>query len=277
MMTIMKVKQFIQATVILMVLICRVEYLYSQTSYNYIIEKVYNGESYNPTLTYYDGLGRPVQVIDVSASPEMSDIVQHIEYDAFGRESRKYLPYVSDATSRVLHTSAKNEQLAFYTAVDSTVARDANPWSETIFEASPLNRVLKQGAPGVLWQPEESGNDHAMHLNYGTIVADEVIMFSVNANDQLVSTDYYDAGTLYKNELRDENGVWNSEYKDLQGQVVLKVSDSDTLKAKTYYVYDDFGLLRYVIPPKAAVFMTSVDTLDTSDSLNRFSVLLLRV
>ncbi len=267
MMTIMKVKQFIQATVILMVLICRVEYLYSQTSYNYIIEKVYNGESYNPTLTYYDGLGRPVQVIDVAASPEMSDIVQHIEYDAFGRESRKYLPYVSDATSRVLHTSVKNEQLAFYTAVDLTVARDANPWSETIFEASPLNRVLKQGAPGVLWQPEESGNDHAMHLNYGTIVADEVIMFSVNANDQLVSTDYYDAGTLYKNELRDENGVWNSEYKDLQGQVVLKVSDSDTLKAKTYYVYDDFGLLRYVIPPKAAVFMTSVDTLDTSDSL----------
>ena len=61
--------------------------------------------------------------------------------------------------------------------------------------------------------------------------------------------------------------MWNSEYKDLQGQVVLKVSDSDTLKAKTYYVYDDFGLLRYVIPPKAAASLTSVDTLDTSDSL----------
>ena len=117
----------------------------------------------------------------------MSDIVQHIEYDAFGRESRKYLPYVSDAASREFHSSAQSEQLSFYTVSDTTIARDTIPWSETVFEASPLNRVLKQGTPGLIWQPEESGNDHAMHLNYGTIVADEAIIFDIhNINGQLV-------------------------------------------------------------------------------------------
>lgn len=263
----MNIRLYKYALLVIIILWCKVGFLNSQSTYNYIVSRVHNGESYNPTLTYYDGLGRPIQVIDVAGSPGMNDLIMHIEYDAYGRENRKYLPYVSDTSSRVLHSSAASEQLSFYTASDTTIARDSIPWSETIFEASPLNRVLKQGAAGLIWQPEESGADHAMHFNYGTNGEDEVIMFIVSTDDQLVSTGYYGAGTLNKNEVRDENEVWSSEYKDLLGQVVLKVSDSDSLQAKTYYVYDDLGLLRYVIPPKAAVSLTSVDTLDTSDSL----------
>jgi hypothetical protein len=46
------------------------------------------------------------------------------------------------------------------------------------------------------------------------------------------------------------------EFKDKQGQVVLKRSyvksnDGIIRPAETYYVYDDFGLLRYVTTPKA--------------------------
>ncbi len=45
-----------------------------------------------------------------------------------------------------------------------------------------------------------------------------------------------------------ENSV---EYKDKQGQVVMKVSSGDGDSLRTAYVYDDFGLLRTVVPPLA--------------------------
>lgn len=40
-----------------------------------------------------------------------------------------------------------------------------------------------------------------------------------------------------------------TEFKNLQGKVVLK---TDALGGRTYYVYDDFELLRCVIPPLAS-------------------------
>src|SRR6185312_5307145 len=47
------------------------------------------------TVNYFDGLGRPVLVISTRASPLKKDLVQTIDYDEFGRDPIKYLPYAS--------------------------------------------------------------------------------------------------------------------------------------------------------------------------------------
>ncbi|GEM_PF-2739812 len=69
------------------------------------------------------------------------------------------------------------------------------------------------------------------------------------------STGNYEASQLYLTITKDEN--WTSgkagtteEYKDKQGQVVLKRTWKDeSTPYSTYYVYDDFGDLSFVLPP----------------------------
>ncbi len=44
-------------------------------------------------IQYVDGLGRPIQTIQVMASPFGYDMIQPQAYDSYGREIAKYLPY----------------------------------------------------------------------------------------------------------------------------------------------------------------------------------------
>ncbi|RXG11492.1 RHS repeat-associated protein, partial [Leeuwenhoekiella aestuarii] len=69
---------------------------------------------------------------------------------------------------------------------------------------------------------------------------------------------YYDPGELYKTVTKDENHDGGTsknhtieEFTDKQGRVVLKRTYDNSQPHDTYYVYDDYGNLTYVLPPKA--------------------------
>ncbi|OOQ57423.1 DUF6443 domain-containing protein [Mucilaginibacter pedocola] len=126
-------------------------------------------DSVMSTVQYFDGLGRPLQVVQRQASPLAKDIVQPVAYDAFGREAVKYLPYASPSTAygsyRPEALSPGDGVMAFYNPVGGSgpqqsngVVRTAFPFAVTGFEPSPLNRVVEQGAPGAAWQFTGAGN-----------------------------------------------------------------------------------------------------------------------
>ena len=244
---------------------------------NYIVSKTYTDKTGNNALTkinYFDGLGRPIQNVQVGSSPQGNDIIQHIAYDNLGRESRKYLPYTA-GTGGYFHKNAEQDQLKFYESFkgnsNATIAGTSQPWSDIVFENSPLNRVLEQGAPGETWKAETGDNstDHSTHFSYGTNDNNEVILFEVKNENKLYRKGYYKKNTLYKTGTRDENRVWTHEYKNLQGQILLKVSDPDGLNLRTYYVFDDYGSLRYTLPPKAVEILskTPASVIDTSNAI----------
>ncbi|WP_454880725.1 DUF6443 domain-containing protein [Sphingobacterium detergens] len=224
----------------------------------------------NQTIQYFDGLGRPSQTVQLMASPTNKDIVQHIEYDGFGRESTKYLPYVKNVGGDgSFKATAKNDQQLYYATTnswDAAVVKTPTPYAITVFENSPLNRVKEQGAPGAAWQPlPAAGTGHTVKTDYGTNTAtglDVVRLWTVTATGATGTTNYT-AGKLYRTTVRDENSVNMTsragsvdEYKDFEDRVVLKrVWENESKALNTYYVYDDFGDLRYVIPP--AVTATS--------------------
>ena len=72
--------------------------LSAQEKQNFIVSKTYTDSTGNNALIqiqYFDGLGRPIQNVQVGSSPQGNDIIQHIAYDNLGRESRKHLPYTA--------------------------------------------------------------------------------------------------------------------------------------------------------------------------------------
>ncbi|NMN37178.1 DUF6443 domain-containing protein [Pedobacter sp. SG918] len=209
----------------------------------------------NQTIQYFDGLGRPLQTVQVQGSPGFKDIVQPVAYDAFGREQFKYQPYAAQTgTTGNYRSGALADQLTFYSSPTTGIKATAYPFAETQFEASPLNRVLQQGAPGEAWQ---LSGGHTLKTEYGTNALNEVKLWTVNNAGNGASADVYFPGKLYKITSWDENWVSTDlkagiteEFKDFEGRVVLKrVWESNGKSLSTYYVYDDLGNLRYVLPP----------------------------
>jgi RHS repeat-associated protein len=226
------------------------------------------------TVKYVDGLGRPIQVVQWQGSPLKKDLIQFMVYDSLGRETIKYLPYAdSVGNDGSFKTSALVKQSHFYGSSgswDANAVKTPYPFSQTVFEPSPMNRVLEQGAPGAVWQPYNVGvgnSGHTMKTENALNGSSEVALWVVSGSGASTSATYA-AHTLSKTIIKDEN--WSSgktgtvaEFKDKQGRVVLKrqwSSSSDSLS--TYYIYDDYGYLRYVVPP--AVTATSFS--ETSDT-----------
>lgn len=238
-------------------------------------------------IQYFDGLGRPSQTISVKGNNDATkDVVQPIVYDLYGRESRKYLPYASITANGSYKTDALTAQASFYSVGNPTppvgVVRTAFPFSQTVFEMSPLNRVEQQGAPGDAWQtagmPNATDAGHTLKVKYlvnNIDVSYATTGFAVRLYSStpstvigeeykriLSGTGYYATGQLYLTITKDEN--WSTldakagtmeEYRDKTGKVVLKrtfnYKNSAIETLSTYYVYDDFGNLCFVLPPGA--------------------------
>ena len=232
------------------------------------------------TVQYFDGLGRPLQTVQVQGSPSNKDMVQAFAYDQFGREVQKYLPYVATGSNDGSYkTNALiGGQSQFYTAPPTGVTATNSPFAITNFEPSPLNRVLEQGAPGADWQPvANSTTGHTQKVVYtannATVITDTantmlaaLYTVTINANQSrtLGRNSNYGAGQLYVTVSKDENwksgrGGTTEEYKDKEGHVVLKrtfnyipaITGTPALLQilSTYYVYDDLGNLAFVLPP----------------------------
>lgn len=177
-------------------------------------------------------------------------------------------------------SDALKSQLQFYSdsGLDVTVVKTTRPYSQTIFEPSPLNRITEQGFPGVVWQPSNvartndggrtvlssyrtnnssvnyAGDGYAVRLwNAVPVVGEEY-------KRSLSSSSYYENGQLYVKITKDENWISGDgkagvteEYIDKNNQLILRrtfnVKEGKTEVLSSYYVYDDFGDLSFVLPP----------------------------
>ncbi len=206
-------------------------------------------------IIYYDGLGRPVQQVGWQQSPGKTDHVAPITYDALGRQERQYLPYVS-GNDGYYRTGAAAAAETYYNDANNSnlgIAIDTKPYAETDFEPSPLNRVAIQGAPGAAWQPDQG---HGMKYAYRSNLGPEVKRWRINNNGYPYHDGNHSANRLYVTQTTDEDDQVTREYTDKEGKLVLKRSviveeaeDVTPVYHDTYYVYDNYNRLCYVLPP----------------------------
>ena len=236
------------------------------------------------SVQYFDGLGRVKQVVNVKASPGQKDVVTHIEYDEYGRQVRDYLPVPQSASTGGAIYSDPLSNLA------ATPYGNERIYSEKILENSPLDRIQQQIQPGNDWQNRRVKFDYL--ANTGADVLKFTTTTGIQNNafyiSELKVSGHYPAGQLYKNKLTDEDGSVSYEFKNGEGQTLLvrKVLGNGnnnqtgniapgpgTLYADTYYIYDQYNHLVYVIPPSASSEFNStpnqtIASPDADDTLN---------
>ena len=230
------------------------------------------------TVQYFDGLGRPVQMIQRGATPSGADLVTYQEYDSFGREERSWLPSVATGNKGAFMTlpNYKTQAMSTYNSTTYNTVADSIAYSRPVYEASPLNRVSEQYGPGVDWKT----NKRAIKTGYLTNIAkssttwadsDSLVcgLYKTTDDKKAISLSRaanYGADELYVTRLKDENENISYEFKDKQGQVVLTRQINGGKLYDTNYIYDSFGNLRAVLPPEASDRLLSSSSWTETDT-----------
>jgi RHS repeat-associated protein len=216
--------------------------------------------------TFFDGLGRPVQYIAYKQAGNGGNLLTRIEYDIFGNQVKDYLPIADIQTLNYRNISASYIESYYDQQVIPTMEATSIPYSYKKVEQSPLNRLEKQTAPGEAWA---LNSGHEIQVEYQVnIVYDSVKHFEVNSSWSTIyelydislanssGLTYYNPSELRKTITKNENWVsgrnnTTEEFKDKNDRVILKRAYNDNKVHDTYYVYDRFGNLTYVMPPLA--------------------------
>lgn len=245
-----------------------VSVLTAQTSSeNYVRVRTYlssDSSQWRDKILYYDAMGQPTEEVLVGASKKGGDIVSLKEYDSYGRLARDWSPAaVLDNAGRYVDYATLSSL-----AIESN-ANDSEPWSQTLYEPSPLDRPLKQYGAGSDWHQRGKGVTTSYLLNVEGDPLLDCKHYTAEQNGlRLFITNHgsWPSGSLDVTCTSDEDGHTVYEFRDMDGQLVLsREPTGNGNSSSTYYVRDVWGNLQAVLPPLASSAMTSPDTEWSSD------------
>jgi RHS repeat-associated protein len=206
------------------------------------------------TWNYLDGEGRPIQNVIQEFSAGENDMVQPIQYDALGRQAQQYLPYTISSSSpgelRTNAVGADGEQKLFYdgtTTPPNIPVESLNPFSERVFEPSPLSRVKELSSPGSTWNIT---NGKTGKMAYSLNAENEVLIWQVDGTS-LIANGYFNASELYRSIQEDAEHDTVILYTDKFGRTILQKNRKGSGWISTYSVYDAGGNLTHQITPLA--------------------------
>ena len=263
-----------------------------------VLERTYQGDKYTTTEHHYDGLGREVKTVVVAASPGGGNIVTERSLDCMGRDSIAYLPYVPDSIGMTLATAGARCVRFYRQLLDNDPdARFAA--TRTVYDNTPLDLVKFTDEPGFN-HSLASASGHPIRfdyrLNYHNQISvtpypsvapaaagigiqpaktDKVKNYRIADDSMLVYKGVYPPSRLLVREktsqTTDTLRVRVLEYYDQDEHLVAKeVRVNDRSEHFAYYVYDDFGKLRYEIPSIQDKLITTVGARYSPSELGKY-------
>lgn len=197
-------------------------------------------------IQYYDHLGRPVQEIGYKSSPSRKDLITYREYDELGRDSRQWL-----STERAGSTSGTWMKPDEFISNAEKLYGDKYACNLTIYDGSSLNLIKEEYGPGEAWQTSGHGIKHDYRVNTSDDHCQWLSSGGTRELPLLLQHEVYPAYELKVESSEDEDGHTSYNFTDKLGHVILNrsIADNDTLD--TYYVYDNYANLCFVLPPVA--------------------------
>nr|WP_305210196.1 DUF6443 domain-containing protein [Bacteroides intestinalis] len=215
------------------------------SSQNYILTRTMlksDTKSYLSKVVYYDGLGRPFQTVNKAienTNKKGVSLATLQEYDAAGRETKTWLPAVI--------TPDYLAPASFKSSAPASHGNDSRPYQEAVYETSLQNRIVKQYGAGADWH---SGHPVATEFMGNSATAQlRCTRYKVTSAGALEASGDYANGTLNVTRTTDEDGNMSYTFMDKIGRTLLERRMNGSEALDTYYVYDNYGNLCYVLPP----------------------------
>ena len=217
------------------------------TDMNYVQTKTFldeSGTTFLRHIDYYDELGHVLETVDVGLNTSGNPVVSRMEYDTRLKLECQWLPVPSSGLEFIEDVS----DMAF------TTYDDGLPYS--INEYDDFQELTSS------WKPGESWEEHNVTTTRSVVPGGVVKKYSVNGNGELSVNGTYPYGILTCTTATDEDGHTTSVYANMHGETILErrteTADGDNVVYDTYYVYDTYGRLCYVLPPMCQHCETSM-------------------
>ncbi len=247
---------------------------------NYVAVQTFTKENEGQSvidITYHDGLGYPVQKINVGAAASMSggrhgSIITPIVYDQMRRDDAKvYLPYVDAVNTVEFESDPIVKQQDFYGRLFGS-SESLQAIVEKTYDTSHLGRVKDQTNAGRAFRLE--GYEKRTMMDYSTNRDSEVLRFyldSLGGSTILRKQPPYPVGSLLKTTVINEDQSVVESFASVNGLKILQrtynVTDRGVDTLDTYYLYDLLGRLRWVISPEGSACLANHDSISENDPI----------
>lgn len=200
-----------------------------------------SGNSYIDAVQFFDGLGREElgMIRDFWQGGALATLQT---YDSHGHADRKWLPVPVSGNGYVEPSQIMAQGLSAY--------NNSRPYTENTFLSYPTDSIIAVYGPGSQWA--EKGVTAATFVNNVSTGRLSCAQFKVGSDGSLVHQGQVAAGILVANETTDEDGHTQFLFSDAEGRIILSRAELGDTLVDTYYVYDGYGQLCYVLPPEAS-------------------------
>lgn len=223
---------------------------------NYVRTRTYQympGSLYLETVQYVDGLGRDLLTISKGITPDKQDLVTLIEYDTQGRKFRTWLPGILPNGWNDFHLDSLKSMM-----ITTTLhGQDKNPYSEIKYEPLSSELVSEVFYPGEVWYNNDKSIITKYYSNSSAYPCAFYYLTRVGSTYVLNKSGNYLGGKLFMTEVIDEDGNISYQFRNKLKQLIMTRQINGEENFDTYFIYDEFGNLCGVLPPKAVkIFRT---------------------
>ena len=152
---------------------------------------------------------------------------------------------------------------------------DSYPIKRYEYENIFKGRLVEEHTPGQDWYNSDDKYKKYRYSHNDETPLYECLNWRMSSNDRnndaftLIAT--YPEGYLNVSESEDEDGIRILEFVNPAGQKVLERKDAESGYADTYYIYDQYGNLRIVLPPMASMLLVDADESSKQEILNDYA------